>query len=52
MTLIAKNKFGFVDGSIKQPAAEDPAHESQSRCDYGKSLLNNEFSFKRKMHLA
>lgn len=33
MALIAKNKFGFLDGLIKQQVAEDLAHGSWIRCD-------------------
>lgn len=33
MALIAKNKFGLVDGSIKQPVTEDPAYGGWIRCN-------------------
>lgn len=33
MTLIVKNKFGFVDGSIQQLPTEYPTHGGWIRCD-------------------
>lgn len=29
----AKNKFGFVDGLIKQPTTEDPTYRGWIKCD-------------------
>lgn len=33
MTLTAKNKLGFVDGSVKQPGTSSPNHGSWSPCN-------------------